>query len=81
MQTWLSTNVIPPQHALMSLKVKVNMNEKKGLLHAVKYVFPYLGTYLKRSIIVYDSELNDEDSRRILENISFPMNTIGFPQN
>lgn len=55
MQTWLSTNVIPPQHALMSLKVKVNMNEKKGLLHVMKYVFPYLGAYVKRSLVVYES--------------------------
>jgi hypothetical protein len=53
MDTWLSTNAIPPQHSLMSLKIKLNMNEKKGLMHSLKYVFPYLGTYLKRSLIVY----------------------------
>lgn len=53
MQTWLSTNVIPPQNSLMSLKVKVNENEKKGLLHAIKYVFPYLKNFVKRSLVVY----------------------------
>jgi|JI7StandDraft_1071085.scaffolds.fasta_scaffold493594_1 hypothetical protein len=53
METWLSTNVIPPQHSLMSLKIKVNNTEKNGLIHSLKYVFPYLGKYLKRSLIVY----------------------------
>jgi hypothetical protein len=66
MQTWLSTNVIPPQLPLMSLKVKVNENEKKGLMHALKYIFPYLKSYVKRSLTIYESELDDDDSRRIL---------------
>lgn len=26
METWLATNVIPPQHPLMSLKIKINEN-------------------------------------------------------
>jgi len=81
MQTWLSTNIIPPQAPLMSLKIKVNVNEKKGLLNSVRYIFPYLKTYVKRSIVIYDSELIDEELIKILSNISYPMHTLGFPQN
>lgn len=53
MQTWLSTNVLPPQTPLMSLKIKLNAHEKKGLMHSVRYIFPYLKTYVKRSLVVY----------------------------
>jgi hypothetical protein len=37
--------------------------------------------YTKRSLIVYESGLDDEDSRIILENINYPMYLISFTHN
>ena len=53
--TWLAANLPPPQAPLMTLKVKVNNNEKEALFHSLKYVFPYMRTGIKRSINIYES--------------------------
>jgi hypothetical protein len=77
----LITNVVPPHNPLMSLKVKIDSNNLQSLAHAIKYVFPFFKNYVKRSLIVYDSQLEDEHVDEILTQISYPMYLIGFPTN
>jgi hypothetical protein len=48
---------------------------------SIKYIFPYLKIFIKRSLIIYESELEDDECKKILENISFPVSMIGFPKN
>ena len=65
----------------MTLKIKVNANEKQGLIYSLKYVFPYLKNYVRRNLVIYESELKDHELTRIVENISYPMYSLGFPYN
>ena len=51
------------------------------MIHALKYVFPYLNAEVKRTIVVYESELIDEEAAKILNYISYPFYAVGFPRN
>ena len=67
--------------SLQSLKIKVEPNQIQSLVSSLKNIFPFYKTYLKRTLIVYDSDLTDENVKYILNQISYPMYMIGFPNN
>ncbi len=50
-------------------------------MHSLKYIFPYLQKNIKRTLILYESELEDDELSRILNILNYPFFALGFPKN
>lgn len=44
----------------MHLKIKVDFNEMQAFSQTLKYIFPFSETHTKRTLVVYESALQDE---------------------
>jgi len=65
----------------MNLKIKLHESEVAHLNENLKYIFPFYKKYIKRTLIVYESNLNDDQVKYMMNQISYPMHAIGLPKN
>lgn len=65
----------------MNLKIKLHESEIALLNENLKYIFPFKKEYMKRSLIVYESNLQDNQVKYMMNQISYPMYMIGLPKN
>lgn len=72
---------MPTSFSLQLLKIKIEPSQIQSLLTSLKGIFPFYKSYLKRTLIIYDSELTDETVRQVLTQLSYPMYMLGFPNN
>lgn len=77
----LITNVVPSKVPLMHLKIRLHESEIPLLNENLKYIFPFYKNYLKRTLIVYESNLQDDHVNYMMNQISYPMHTIALPKN
>lgn len=77
----LITNVVPNKNQLMNLKIKLHESELILLNENLKYIFPFHKNYMKRSLIIYESNLQDNQINYMMNQISYPMHMIGLPKN
>lgn len=75
------SNVVPAKAPLMNLKIKLHESEVGLLNENLKYIFPFRKEYTKRSLIVYESNLQDNQVNYMMKQISYPMYMIGLPKN
>lgn len=65
----------------MNLKIKLHESQISLLNENLKYIFPFRKEYIKRSLIVYESNLLDNQVNYMMNQISYPMHMIGLPKN
>jgi hypothetical protein len=65
----------------MNLKIKLHESEIPLLNESLKYIFPFYKNYIKRTLVIYESNLQDEQVSYMMNQISYPMHTIGLPKN
>lgn len=65
----------------MNLKIKLHDSEITGLNENLKYIFPFYKNYIKRTLVLYESNLQDDQVSYMMNQISYPMHTIGLPKN
>ena len=65
----------------MNLKIRLHESEIILLNENLKYIFPFHKNYMKRSLIIYESNLQDNQINYMMNQISYPMHTIGLPKN
>ena len=65
----------------MNLKIKLHESEIGLLNENLKYIFPFRREFVKRSLIVYESNLQDNQVNYMMNQISYPMSMIGLPKN